>query len=83
MSYSKEDYIQWLTIRFAEALKVEPSEVQQETTFDRLGLDSLSLLTILGDLAEHLGQELETSLLFEHPTILKLATFLAASSNED
>ena len=38
MSYSKEDYIQWLTIRFAEALKVEPSEVQQETTFDRLGL---------------------------------------------
>ena len=80
MSASKEDHAEWLTIRFAGELKVEPSEVDQDTTFDQLGLDSLSLLTILGDLAEHLGCELETSLLFEHPTINRLATFLAKSS---
>jgi len=79
MSESIDDLSQWLTNRFAQDLKVEPSEVSLETTFDRMGLDSLTLLTILGDLAEHLGRELETSLLFEHPTINRLATYLAAS----
>ena len=79
MSESIDDLVQWLTTRFAQDLKVEPSEVSLETTFDRMGLDSLTLLTILGDLAEHLGRELETSLLFEHPTINRLATYLAAS----
>ena len=68
----------WLRNRIAETLGTDPSTVDATVTFDRLGLDSLALLGLIGDLASALGIQIETSVLFDHPTIEALAGHLAA-----
>ena len=50
----------WLRNRIAETLGTDPSTVDATVTFDRLGLDSLALLGLIGDqgqrpLLQHLG----------------------------
>ncbi|RPG16547.1 MAG: hypothetical protein CBB69_008045 [Phycisphaera sp. TMED9] len=69
----------WIRERIARELGSEASAIDPEVTFDRLGLDSLALLGVLGDLALELDIEIETSVLFDHPTISGLATHLAGS----
>ena len=67
----------WLRQQIAQALGTDPSTVDPAVTFDRLGLDSLALLGLIGDLATTLGIQIETSVLFDHPTIESLANHLA------
>ena len=69
----------WIRERIARELGSEASAIDPEVTFDRIGLDSLALLGVLGDLALELDIEIETSVLFDHPTISGLATHLAGS----
>ena len=66
----------WLRRHIAQILGHDPSSVDPTVTFDRLGLDSLALLGVIGDLATELGIQIETSLLFDHPTIEKLSNHL-------
>lgn len=69
----------WIRERIAKDLGSEPSAIDPEVTFDRIGLDSLALLGVLGDLASELDIEIETSVLFDHPTISGLAAHLATA----
>ena len=78
MTMTKNDVRNWLANRFAQDLKVSPDQVPLDVNFDRVGLDSLTLLTILADLSDHLDQELQTSLLMDHPNIDRLATHLGS-----
>ncbi|MFB0984951.1 MAG: acyl carrier protein [Phycisphaerales bacterium] len=69
----------WIRERIAKDLGSEASAIDSEVTFDRIGLDSLALLGVLGDLASELDIEIETSVLFDHPTISGLAAHLATA----
>ena len=69
----------WIRERIAKDLGSEASAIDPEVTFDRIGLDSLALLGVLGDLASKLDIEIETSVLFDHPTISGLAVHLATA----
>ena len=66
----------WLRRHIAQILGHDPSSVDPAVTFDRLGLDSLALLGVIGDLATELGIQVETSVLFDHPTIEALSNHL-------
>lgn len=57
--------LSWLQNRIAKELNCEPNEVNLEQTFDLLGLDSVSLLWIAGELAEWLKIEITAALIFE------------------
>lgn len=69
----------WIRERIAKDLGSEASSVDPDATFDRVGIDSLALLGVLGDLANELDIEIETSVLFDHPTISSLAEHLAST----
>ena len=58
----------------------DAAAVDADAPFDRLGLDSMALLGIVGDLAERLEMEIDTTLLLEHPTIDRLARHLGNDS---
>lgn len=68
----------WIRTRIAKDIGKDPSEVDPEVTFDQLGIDSLALLGVLGDLAAELDIEIETSVLFDHPTIASLSVHLGS-----
>ncbi|MEV6960322.1 SDR family NAD(P)-dependent oxidoreductase [Streptomyces sp. NPDC051207] len=60
----------------ARRLGVEPARVDRELGFYECGLSSVDLLSLVGDLEEMLGTDLYPTLLFEHPTVRRLADHL-------
>jgi acyl carrier protein len=68
----------WLSARIAATLKIQPSQVDPDITFDRYGLDSMQAVSVTGDLGDGLGlEELPPTLLYDYPTINQLAAHLA------
>lgn len=74
MSLAWED---WLLARLGAALGQPPEALDPELAFVELGLDSVLLVELSGELEEALGQPLDPNLLFEHPSVARLARHLA------
>ena len=67
----------WMRGYLADLLELEIGEIDDETSFDRYGLDSLASVGMIGDLEEWLGYELDPALISDHPSIKALAHVLA------
>lgn len=67
---------EWLLERLAARLGVAPGEVDPTQPFARYGLDSAAAVSLAGELEELLGVELPETLLYQHPTIERLAAHL-------
>ena len=63
------EILTWLRNRIAQELNCEPEAVELDQSFDLLGLDSVSLLWIAGELAEWLKIEITAALIFECTTL--------------
>jgi acyl carrier protein len=72
----------WLVAHLAKIIEVSPAEINIQTPFDRYGLDSVAVVTLIGDLEEWLGRELPATLAWDHPNIEELARYLAEPSGE-
>jgi acyl carrier protein len=59
---------------------IPPHEIVAEARFASLGLDSASSTHLLVELEDWLGVELSPEVVFEYPTIVELARFLAGQS---
>jgi acyl carrier protein len=70
----------WLLDAIATELEAPPAAVASDVEFADLGLGSRQAIMITGDLEEFLGrEELDPSLLWDYPTIDKLARHLAGA----
>ncbi|MFE6286675.1 SDR family NAD(P)-dependent oxidoreductase [Streptomyces sp. NPDC057877] len=67
-----------VTALVAQRLGVAADSVDRDLGFYECGLSSVDLLSLAGDLEEMLGTELYPTLLFEHPTVRRLAGHLSA-----
>ena len=63
----------WLQNRIAQELNCEADAVDLGQSFDLLGLDSVSLLWIAGELAEWLKIEITAALIFESTDLRQLS----------
>ncbi len=69
----------WLFDRLSELSGVDCRVApQRDTSFQRLGLDSLSLVSLAGELEQRLDRTFETALLYDHATPSALLAFLRA-----
>lgn len=72
-----EEMIQdWLISHLATYLKVCPDEIDIREPFACYGLDSSVAVSLTGELADWLEHELEITLLWEYPSIQKVAQHL-------
>lgn len=71
------EVLSWLVVKFAEWLEVDPSELDVSRPIASYGLDSISAVTLSVYLEEELGIQLETALLWDHPTLDSLAAHLS------
>lgn len=76
-SMTSEQMSAWLRERIARDIGQDSDSVDPAASFDRLGIDSLALLGVIGDLAGELDIEIETSVLFDHPSIEALSNHLS------
>ncbi len=70
----------WLVAHVAEAAGIAAAEVDVQETFDSFGLSSREAVTMSGDLEEWLEVRLPATLVYQYPTVEKLAEYLAKIS---
>ena len=68
----------WLVRRLVRQLRRPADQIDIEQPFSHHGLDSMSMVTIAADLEKWLGRPLPQTLLYNAPTIARLAQLLAA-----
>ena len=69
----------WLVKYLAEELNIAESGVDVDITLDRLGVSSLNAVVMSGAMESWLGKSVDPTAPYDHPTISKLAIFLADS----
>lgn len=67
----------WLILKLSTALNVNADKIGVQLPLTSFGLDSILTFNLTGDLADWLGYEIPATLLWDYPTIDKLASHLA------
>jgi acyl carrier protein len=72
----------WCVGYVADMLERAASDIDPNTRFSRIGLDSAMSVQLAVALEEHLGIQVSPDLVGDHPTISRLAAHLAARCKE-
>jgi acyl carrier protein len=67
----------WLVTQIAEQLGIEPQAIDVHLSFSEYGLDSITGVSLAGDLEEWLNLSLSPTLLWDYSTVDTLAQYLA------
>jgi acyl carrier protein len=67
----------WMQNYIASALKISSADVNINHRFEQIGLDSLAIVGMTGDLATWLGFDLDPAVAYEHNSIGLLARAIA------
>ncbi|HEX8180747.1 MAG TPA: acyl carrier protein [Pyrinomonadaceae bacterium] len=69
---------EWLVVKVAELLAVEPAKLDVHEPFANYGLSSMTGVILSGDIEHWLGLRLSPTLAWEYPTIDSLTRYLTA-----
>jgi acyl carrier protein len=72
-----EEIENWLTVKLADWLGMDPKTIDPKVPFRDYGLDSVTGLSLIGELEEWLGERLADDVLYQHPAITPLAAYLS------
>lgn len=67
---------QWLTEYLAFLLDQKPDAVNVQLTFEGHGIDSAAAVSLVADLEDWLGMELDPTIVYDYPNVPELARFL-------
>jgi acyl carrier protein len=73
-----QELIDWLTVKVAGYLHVAPAAVGIDTPLADLGIDSVLGMTLCADLECEKGFAVETTIVWDYPTIDAIAEHLSA-----
>ncbi|MFG3618301.1 acyl carrier protein [Nocardia sp. NPDC047654] len=68
----------WLVERVADYTERKPHEVDPVVPLAELGMDSVSAVSLCGEIEDRWSLEVDPVLVFEYPTIADIAAYLAA-----
>ncbi|MCC9020865.1 SDR family NAD(P)-dependent oxidoreductase [Bacillus nakamurai] len=69
----------WLVKLFSDELKIAPDELETDEPFQDYGVDSIILAQLLQQMNQALKEDLDPSVLYEHPTIDAFAAWLVSN----
>lgn len=69
----------WLVKLFSDELKIAPEELETDEPFQDYGVDSIILAQLLQQMNQALKEDLDPSVLYEHPTIDAFAEWLVSN----
>jgi acyl carrier protein len=73
-----QELVDWLTVKVAGYVNVPPDTIGTDVPLADCGIDSTSGLTLCADLMDEKGFDVETTIVWDHPTIEAIATYLIA-----
>ncbi|MFL6335772.1 MAG: type I polyketide synthase, partial [Pyrinomonadaceae bacterium] len=71
-----EEICDWLVSQIAAELGTDPRQVSVQKPFAQYGLDSVAAVSLISDLEDWLGRELEPTLIWDYPNVESLARYL-------
>jgi acyl carrier protein len=74
--YTSEELEDWLITQISKELEIEVDDIDIELPFANYGFDSVSVVGLSGELEELLNIKLNPTIVYEFPTIQKLAGHL-------
>ncbi|MBA4018630.1 MAG: hypothetical protein C0483_15805 [Pirellula sp.] len=78
---SAEEIERWLAEELSAKLKILPSDFDVRQPFTSYGLDSVQMVSLIGDLEEYLQRTLQPTLAWDYPTTEALAKYLSSDSD--
>lgn len=72
----------WLKVWISRCVEIPVTQVQADEPFTSFGLDSTDAVEIVYDLEQHIGQELDATLLWNYPTIDALVGYLLVEMDD-
>jgi polyketide synthase 13 len=69
----------WIVGRLAQRLKRPAQDIDPVCQLQEYGLDSLEALSLTGEIELLLGRPVDPTVLWDHPSIRAVATFLAGA----
>ena len=79
---TSKDIENWLVDYLANLLKLNHEEIDVKIPFQRFGVDSLLLVTMVSHLEEWLEIEILPTIMYDYPTIKTLSEYLAQEITE-
>ncbi len=73
-----QELTDWLTMKVAAYLRVAPDTIDVDTPLADCGIDSVLGMELCADLQCEKGFDVETTIVWDYPTINAIATYLAA-----
>jgi len=74
-----EDFLrEWFCAQIGALVDIAPTDVDRAAMLDDLGVESPDVVVLMIELSELMGEAVSATVLWDHPTIDALATFLAA-----
>lgn len=67
----------WLLTKLSEQLKIAASEIDIQEPLARYGLDSMTAVTLSGELETWLGRSVSPTIVYDYPSIQALSQYLA------
>jgi len=79
MNVDKKGFQEDLTFRMARRLHLPMEAIRPDVPFDQFGLDSLTVVSLVAEIEEELGLEIDPSWLYEFRTLESLSERLFAT----
>ena len=73
-----QELADWLTTKVAGYLNVAPNTIDIDTPLADCGIDSIMAMTLCADLECERGLAVNTTIVWDHPTIDAIANYLVA-----
>ena len=73
---TEDAILEWLLGRIAQALNIDPDDINVDVSLFSYGVDSSVLLNLTADLSDWSGHQLKPTLFWEYPTIMGLTAYL-------
>ncbi|MGD1805490.1 MAG: acyl carrier protein [Trichodesmium sp.] len=74
---SEEELQDWLVSYLSQMLDIDIEEVSTTTSFARYGLNSSASISLIHNLSDWIGQEIDPTIMYSYPTIEAIAKHLA------
>jgi acyl carrier protein len=73
-----QELVDWLTTKVAGYVNVPPDTIDIDAPLADCGIDSASALTLCADLLDEKGFDVETTIVWDYPTVEAIAEYLVA-----
>ncbi len=80
---NQKEFQQWLLKKVSTAFQINESEINTDTALNNYGMDSVTAVSLSGEIATYLGQDVSPTLFYDFPSIEKLSNKLFENESSD